>query len=142
MNTNIPGVVDQVRAATRGQNRLATLAGFVLGGFVPCATYFVAHGDVAVHAGFWGLVVGGLVFSAKTVFDWGTLAFQSGFKALGFCVLVEGVMTFSTIQPLSIAALVVLCLVNGIATGCNLALNQREHRARRRAARQAVGASH
>jgi hypothetical protein len=74
------------------------------------------------------LVAGGLMFSATTVYDWTKIAFQSSFKALGFCVLVEGVMTFSGIAILSYAALAVLAIINGIGTGCKIALNQRQYK--------------
>jgi hypothetical protein len=94
-----PGVVAQVRLALRPKARLATLLGCLLGGFVPLASYVVAHREVDTGTAH-GLVslllvLGGLVFSAKTVFQWGQLAFQHGGKALGFTVLMEGVMTMS-----------------------------------------------
>ena len=66
------------------------------------------------------LVLGGLAYSAKTVWQWGTVAFQNAFKAFGFVVLLEGVMVTSHILWLSITALVYLMAINGIATGCNL----------------------
>ena len=87
------GVVAQVRLAFRPKARLATVLGALLGGFVPLASYTVAHqeanfdtlrGWIAV-----GLVLGGLVFSAKTVREWGELAFHDGRKALGFVVLMR-----------------------------------------------------
>jgi hypothetical protein len=64
--------------------------------------------------------LGGLVYSAKTVWQWGTVAFQNAFKALGFVILLEDVMVTSHIPWLSITALVYLMAINGIATGCNL----------------------
>ena len=125
------GVVDQVRVAFQAGNRLPTAAGFLLGGFVPVATYLSAHYQWVAGATTWAsfaqlatlLVVGGLVFSAITVYTWARLAFTVPAKALGFCVLVEGVMTFSTMPALSVAALVYLVLINGIATGTHLAMS-------------------
>jgi hypothetical protein len=78
-----------------------------------------AHGLVSLL-----LVLGGLVFSAKTVFQWGQLAFQHGGKALGFTVLMEGVMTMSHTPWLALAALGYLTAINGLATGCTLSLNK------------------
>jgi VIT1/CCC1 family predicted Fe2+/Mn2+ transporter len=117
--------VDQVRIALRPRNRLATFLGFLLGGFVPLASFFVAHFELSAITPLYTqralyLVLGGLAYSAKTVWQWGTLAFQNGFKAFGFVVLLEGVMVTSHILWLSIAALVYLMAINGIATGCNL----------------------
>lgn len=120
-------IVEQIRIASLKKNRLALFCGSILGSFIPFATYFVAHLDTRVSPLYWVLVAGGLMFSAKTVYDWTRIAFQSGPKAFGFVVLVEGVMTFSTIAVLSYFALAVLAIINGVATGCNIALNQREY---------------
>jgi len=117
----VPGVIDQIRTATKAENRLASVAGAIMGGFVPIATFLISHNEVAlsVHGiGMLLLVIGGLVFSAKTVWQWANMAFASdAWKATGFVILLEGVMTLSGITGLSIAALVLLTAVNGIATG-------------------------
>ena len=123
------GVVRQVRLAFSRRNLLATCLGILLGGFVPIATYFVAHYDVRTDLPLWvqsdvAIVLGGLTFSARTVFQWAALAFRSAFKALGFVVLAEGVMTLVHIHWLSIAALCYLVAINGVATGCNLTVQK------------------
>jgi len=118
-------IVEQVRSATREGHRLAMLCGMVLGGFVPLATYILAHGEVAADPRKWALVAGGLLFSATSVFEFGREAFRSILKALGFVVLIEGVMIWSSTEPLSLAALALLVAVNAIATGTNLALQDR-----------------
>lgn len=119
------GVVSQVRTAFRRDNALATTCGAVLGGFVPAATFSVAHGELSASAPLWTqplalLVLGGLVFSALTVAAWGRMAFKSPVKAVGFTVLIEGVMTFSHQTWLSCVALAYLVLINAIATGVTL----------------------
>jgi hypothetical protein len=123
-------IVEQVRSATREGHRLALACGMLLGGFVPLATYILAHGEVAADPRKWALVGGGLLFSATSVFEFGREAFRSLLKALGFVVLVEGVMIWSATEPLSLAALALLVAINAIATGTNLALQDRreEHR--------------
>lgn len=113
------GVGDQVRIALRPKNRLEALCGLVLGGFVPVATFVTAHGGWTWMTAV--LVVGGLVFSAKTVFDWCSLAFGERAKALGFVLLIEGVMVASPVRWLSLAALALLVGINGTSTGCRLA---------------------
>jgi hypothetical protein len=118
-----PGVVGQVRAALKPANRLATALGFLLGGFVPLATYFVAHHVTA--AGPWMqpclyLAIGGLLYSVKTVHAWGRTAFGCPVKAAGFVILLEGTMTVSGIGWLSTAALCYLVAINGVASGCKL----------------------
>lgn len=115
------GVIGQVRVA--GQNPVALAIGCLLGGFVPVASFHVAHNEVT---SFWSLatalVLGGLVYSAKTVFTWGKLAFSCTWKATGFVVLVEGVMVTSKSTWLALAALAYLVAINAVATGCTLAL--------------------
>lgn len=127
------GVVDQVVLACSPRNRLATVLGFVLGGVVPIATYGEAHLDLD-----WAqplhcqtatyLVLGGLAFSAKTVFSWSLRAFRDGWKAGGFVVLLEGVMVTSHVPFLPLVLLAILVAVNGIATGCALSLDRSRQR--------------
>lgn len=133
-------IVDQFRLACQKQNRIAMIAAFILGGFVPIATFFLVHYGVEQSAWLWSIVAGGLIFSAKTVYQWGVVAFSNSVKAFGFCVLVEGVMTFSPpgLMLLSVAGLFMLVMVNGVATGCNLALSSKEFNVARRAAVRAA----
>lgn len=120
----IPGVVSQVKTALKRRNALATACGFVLGGFVPVATFFVAHFEAGI--GSWqagamlAMVIGGLLFSAKTVFQWARLGFSDPVKATGFVVALEVVMTLSGLDVLSYSALALLTAINGIATGVTL----------------------
>lgn len=123
------GVVDQVVLAFNARNRLATVLGFIAGGIVPVATYVEAHSDLndslplySQAASF--MVLGGLVFSAKTVFTWAKRAFRDGWKAAGFVVLLEGVMITSHVPVLPLVLLAILVAINGIATGCILSLDR------------------
>lgn len=116
------GVVDQVRVACSRRHRLATVFGCLIGAIVPFAIFCVAHSELKS----WTdpkalLVLGGLAYSARTVYQWGRLAFESGLKALGFTVLLEGIMVTSSQQWLAITVLVYLCAINAIATGVTLA---------------------
>jgi len=123
------GVVDQVVLALHARNRLATALGFVAGGVVPVATYVEAHHDMDASSALYSqittyLVLGGLVFSAKTVFSWARRAFADGWKAAGFVVLLEGVMITSQVPVLPLVLLTILVAVNGIATGCTLSVER------------------
>lgn len=123
----VTGVVEQVREAVKPKNRLATTLGFLLGGIVPMASYVLAHHEISLDRPIYAqlpsyLVLGGLAYSAKTVYDWGKRAFTSGFKALGFVVLLEGVMVAASSGWLSVMALCYLIAINGVATGCNLSV--------------------
>lgn len=118
------GVVAQVRTAFSTKNRLAAFVGSLLGGFVPLATYTVAHhgGGLEVKSIAFILVIGGLLYSATTVFQWARLAFSSPTKSVGFCLLLEGVMVCGSVEWLALTALAYLIGINAIATGCTLAL--------------------
>src|ERR1041384_3291551 len=115
------GIIAQIRVAAR--NPLPAVIGALLGALVPSATFVVGHHELTSWTEPKALIVlGGLVFSALTVFCWGRLAFGSAVKALGFVVLAEGVMTFCSTEWLSVVALGYLVLINAIATGCTIAL--------------------
>jgi hypothetical protein len=129
-NTRL-GVLEQVERSLKPGNRLATLMGAMLGGFIPLASYTIAHQEAPNKPVLWVLVACGLAYSALTVFDWARVAFRHPIKALGFCGLLEGVMTFSSTQWLGIAALTMLIVINGIATGCNLVADRRLARSAR-----------
>jgi hypothetical protein len=120
------GVVDQVRVACRARHRLAGAVGLAVGGVIPVFTYLVAHRATSAWSLPALLALGGLIFSAPTVFDWARAALASTWKALGFVVLLEGVMV--TAHTLDLAwigyvALAYLVLINAVATGCRLALS-------------------
>lgn len=127
------GVVAQIRVAARRENRLATLAGALFGGFVPLATFLIAHYSDAVanrdtsNPQFWintVLIAGGLMFSFGKVNRWATRATKRKIEGFGFTLLTEGVMTFCDIAGLRLAALVVLIVINAIATGVVLARDE------------------
>lgn len=121
-------IVDQVRTATFRQNRLATVMGFLLGSTIPLCTYWIAHHETNDRPMMWLLAAGGLIYSAKTVFDWASVAFKHPAKALGFVVLLEGVMTFSATPWLGWLCLILLMAINGVSAGCQLALDRRSRR--------------
>jgi hypothetical protein len=125
------GVLEQVERSWKPGNRLATLMGAMLGGLIPLASYTIAHQEAPNRPVLWVLVACGLAYSALTVFDWARVAFRHPVKALGFCGLLEGVMTFSGTQWLGITALTMLIVINGIATGCNLVADRRQARSAR-----------
>lgn len=120
------GVVAQVKRAFMRRNLLATLVGLLLGGFVPLAIYFVSHtARFELASTNTALVVGGLCYSAQTVYQWAKLAFDNALKSAGFCVLLEGVMCTTHVHWLAVLALCYLIVINGVATGCNLSLGSK-----------------
>lgn len=131
------GPIEQLRLAILKQP-IAGLVGAMLGGWVPLATFTVAHEDLLVGEPTLqslcrpaaALVAGGLLYSAKTVWQWGRLAFDDAWKATGFVLLLEGVMIFAN-GWLAHSALCYLALINAIATGCRLALRHEADHAER-----------
>jgi hypothetical protein len=124
------GVVDQVRKSMQKHNRLAMVAGAILGGFVPTASFEIARYEVQANPAMYILVTGALIYSAMSVYDFAKVAFKHPAKALGFVVLLEGVLVFAKSLPLSYAGLALLVAINAIAAGNALALDQRKARAR------------
>ena len=95
-----------------------------MGGFVPIAVYALVHDEVEAHPWLWTMAVGGLAFSAISVFGWAKSAFHIRLKALGFVILLEGVVTFASERWLSLAGLVVLVTINSVSAA--VALQARE----------------
>lgn len=126
-------VIGQIKLAFA--NPLPLVIGALIGALVPIATYTVGHAELDTAG--WGsvpgaIVIGGCAFSAITVYKWGRRAFDSAFKALGFVILSEGVMSFSHVAWLSMVVLGFLVAINAVANGANLAiahLDAERHRA-------------
>lgn len=125
------GPVEQLCIAVR--NPLALVLGGLFGAFAPIASYFVSHQDW--HTKHWlrivgecVLVLGALVFSAKTVWQWGEV-FWGREKATGFVILTELVLVLSPSEWLSLTALCILVAINTIANGYTAAMRDREDKA-------------
>ena len=58
------------------------------------------------------LVLFALLFSAPTLIEWAERWCNGKIKAIGFTVLLEGVMVFSTSEYLAITGLVILMAIN------------------------------
>jgi hypothetical protein len=117
------GLMTQVRVIMKESNRLALFFGILFGGLIPTAVYVLIHQELTSR---WYydpkalLVLGGLVYSAKTVVEWARHVFKDTTKALGFAVLLEGVMSLSSTQWLAFAALATLALINTVAASYSL----------------------
>ena len=68
------------------------------------------------------IVYAGLLFSALTVLGWSANMFGSKVKALGFTLVLEGIMMASNAAWLTAIALTYLVLINAAANRCRLAL--------------------
>lgn len=122
MNT---GILEQWRQAR--QHPIAALLGALLGGFVPLAAYQTTHNDLHVQSArdlltpLVPVVVACLLFSVRTVWQWGSGAFGEPMKAACLVVAIEGMMVFSPTAWLAQLALLYLICINAVATACILA---------------------
>jgi hypothetical protein len=125
-------VVAQTRMAFSRKYLSATTIGILLGGVVPTAAFLVAHNALDMNANLLEqvptyFVIGALCFSAPTVYSWCKAAFNSSLKALGWVLLIEGVMVSplpDCLHPLAWICLGYLVCINAVATGCNLSLKR------------------
>lgn len=97
------------------QNTLAAASA----AFIPLAVYVIAHKALAMGATIEALplailALGGLVYSAPSVYAWARSWAGAPAKAVGFTVILEGVMTVGTVTWLATVSLVVLMLVNAL----------------------------
>lgn len=101
-------VVDQIIGACKKglRNRIALWAGLIGGGIIPLGSWLITHYELCAFHG-WDLawqvqtyaVLGGLLFSAITVFTWLKSAYANPYKATGAVVFLEVVMTTSYQPP-------------------------------------------
>jgi tetrahydromethanopterin S-methyltransferase subunit E len=118
------GILEQWRAARR--HPIAALIGAAFGGALPLTAYRTMHGDLQ-GAGGWQLwvlsvvVAACLLFSVRTVWQWGRAAFGDTLKASCFVVALEGIMIASPTPWLALLALLYLICINAVATACILA---------------------
>jgi hypothetical protein len=133
----------QLELAVRAENRLSTGIAALMGFVVPLSVYSVTHELPNVYAqhGWISfpflflciLGIAGCVFSAKSVYQWGILVFADKFKAAGFAVLLEGILSASGIvseslwfKVLGMISLAYLMLINAINCGTNIILSNKE----------------
>ena len=99
--------ITPANSRTFGQGLAAVSAGFL-----PLASFIIAHQEVASRPYLWCLVAAGLAFSAPTLSEWAQRWCKSVWKAWGFTILLEGVMIFSSTTYLSIGGLAILMSIN------------------------------
>lgn len=101
-----------VKVSAAQKRAVGQVAAALAAGFLPIASYILAHFESKQNPMLWCLVAAALMFSAPTLVDWAKKWCGSKFKAVGFAVLLEGVMVFSHIQALSLCGLAILVLIN------------------------------
>ncbi len=84
----------------------------VAAGFLPIASFVLAHTEVSANPWKWLLLVAALTFSAPTLVEWAEKWCRGKYKAWGFTILLEGVMVFSSNQWLALSGLLILVAIN------------------------------
>ena len=84
----------------------------IAAGFLPVASYVLAHYETKNTPAMWALVVAALTFSAPTLVEWAQKWCKSVWKAVGFAALLEGVMVASSTGWLGATGLVILVAIN------------------------------
>lgn len=107
-------LTDQLLFAFRRGNRCFAIGGLLVGGFIPLGSYTLIHQEVAARPYLWALVAGGLLYSSTSVFLWALSYFHSKLKAIGFVILLEGILTLSSVEWLSISGLAILMSLNAV----------------------------
>jgi hypothetical protein len=98
---------------TAAQKRsIGQMCAAIASGFLPVASYVMAHVEAKTNPLLWVLVAAALMFSAPTLVDWAKKWCGSTYKAVGFTVLLEGVMVFSSTAWLSYTGLAILVAIN------------------------------
>lgn len=105
--TAAPIKINAAQKRTIGQVMAA-----VASGFLPIASFVLAHYESKTEPMLWVLVAAALAFSAPTLVLWAKKWCGGMVKAVGFSVLLEGVMVFSHTEWLSFAGLIILVAIN------------------------------
>lgn len=86
----------------------------VAAGFLPIASFVMAHYESKQNPYLWILVAAALAFSAPTLAAWAQKWCGHAVKAWGFTILLEGVMVASHTEWLSFAGLMILIAINAV----------------------------
>jgi VIT1/CCC1 family predicted Fe2+/Mn2+ transporter len=84
----------------------------IASGFLPIASFVIAHHEAGTDPVLWLLVVAALMFSAPSVAGWAQKWCGNKIKAWGFTVLLEGVLVFAHHEALSLGGLAMLVMIN------------------------------
>lgn len=101
-----------IKVSAAQKRSIGQLCAAIASGFLPVASYVMAHHESKGNPLLWVLVAAALMFSAPTLVDWAKKWCGNIYKAVGFTVLLEGVMVFSTTTWLSYVGLVILVAIN------------------------------
>lgn len=123
---NYISLVDKIKKACQKQNKIAMITGFIFGFLPPLASFELIDNEVQQYSYMWIVVAACLMYSAISVWSTAKIAFNNGWKAFAYVVLMEGILAFSHIMWLRVIILGLLIVINGISSGCDIALDQKK----------------
>lgn len=101
-----------IKVSAAQKRTIGQFSAALASGFLPIASYMIAHYESATNPMLWILVAAALLFSAPSVAGWALKWTGNTYKAWGFTVLLEGVLVASHTQWLSLIGLGILVLIN------------------------------
>lgn len=106
----LPALQESVTPVVK--DHLGAVLAAISAGFIPVASYLLAHVESDERPWLWGLVAAALAFSAPTMASWAQRWCDGVVKAWGFTILLEGVMIASDLSWLNRVGLAILLSIN------------------------------
>lgn len=101
-----------IKVSAAQKRTIGQFVAAIASGFLPIASFVIAHQEAASQPLLWVLVAAALMFSAPSVASWANKWCGHQVKAWGFTVLLEGTLVFAHHEALSLGGLAILILVN------------------------------
>jgi VIT1/CCC1 family predicted Fe2+/Mn2+ transporter len=101
-----------IKVSAAQKRTIGQFVAAIASGFLPIASFVIAHQEAASQPLLWILVAAALMFSAPSVASWANKWCGHQIKAWGFTVLLEGTLVFAHHEALSLGGLAILILVN------------------------------
>lgn len=101
-----------IKVSAAQKRTIGQFAAAIASGFLPIASFVIAHHEAGADPILWVLVVAALAFSAPSVAGWAQKWCGHAVKAWGFTILLEGVLVFAHHEALSLGGLAMLVMIN------------------------------
>lgn len=111
-------IVRSMKTTTTTSNKLETLLASAAASFIPVGVFFTSHKALGMSLSqswpLWIISIAGLIYSIPSVVSWAQSWTGTRSKAIGFTVMLEGLMVLSGEMWLSVVALLLLGGVNAM----------------------------
>jgi len=107
-----------MKQITKNSNRFEIILASIAASFIPVGVFFTSHkalsGHISTTWSLWIISLAGLAYSIPSVVTWAQSWTGSKAKAIGFTIMLEGLMVGSGEPWLSIISLILLGGVNAM----------------------------